>query len=233
MASRKAQRYDDSDSSDSSDSSPPPPKKRYVRTVPPPKAEAPPKEKKPRTRLPTGRRLEIIQNKERGIEDPEYSCSKSANGRYIVKKRAFPLDQSPHLDTTAGTMAIPDLQRVQTTLAPVKEPVKEIIPEKPAKDLQLSWINMQATVNDSLKRDLEALSAKYERLAEKEEKRKKEKKAKPPAPRSVPQPANVSLEIPPQQIPAQIPQKFQQPRAQPQLKVGQYARAKPLSLNQF
>jgi hypothetical protein len=222
MPARKAQRYDDSSSDDSSDSSEdisPPPKKKKA-----PAEKKPPAEKAPQIRLATGKRLEIISMKERGIEDPEYSCSKTTTGKWIVKRRKMPLDQSPHLDTTAGTMKIPDLQRV-----PTKEIPKEEIPqEKPKKDdLQLSWINMQATVNDSLKRDLVSLSEKYERLAQKEERRKKEKAKAPPPPKQIPQ-----------QIPPQIPPQYQAPvpqqvRSQPQLRTGQYARAKPISLNQF
>jgi hypothetical protein len=171
MSSRKAQRYDDSsDSSDSSSDEPPP--KRRVRKVVEPKKSDPkePKTSAPRVRLPQAKRMQVIQDKEKGIEDPEYSCSKSSTGRWTVKRRKMPIDQSPHLDTTAGTPQLP----LKVAVKLPEEAPKEVPQEKPKKeDLQISWINMQATVNDSLKRDLQTLSAKYERLAQKEEKRKK------------------------------------------------------------
>jgi hypothetical protein len=209
MSKRKAQKYDGTSSSTDSDT-------ESAEEVP--KKVRQPAKTQPRIRLPTGKRLEIISAKERGIEDPEYQASKSATGKWIVKKRKFPIDQSPRLDTTAGTPALKiEEKNVQE--------VVEIVPEKKKDDLQLSWINMQATVNDSLKRDLKALSEKYERLAQKEEKRKKETKlvGKTVAPKSAP---------PPQQSPP--PQRTEAPQRTPvQLRAGQYARARPISLSQF
>jgi hypothetical protein len=145
----------------------------------------------------------------------------------MVRMRKFPLDQSPHLDITAGQppMEIPTLQKVQAKTIPA---VEEIPVEKKKDDLQLSWINMQATVNDSLKRDLEVLSEKYEKLAQKEEKRKREKKVRNPPP--IPPSPIGSANLPPSMTP---PAPVQQTPVQRVLKTGQYQRSRPISLNQF
>jgi hypothetical protein len=165
--------------------------------------------KKVYERLASDKRAEIIKLKERGIEDPEYQATRSAAGRWTVKRRKIPIDQSPHLDTDAGTRPLPP----KATKPPEPEPAPEPAPKKD--NLELSWINMQATVNDSLKRDLEALSERYEKLAQKEEKRKKAKAkmAAQPAP------------PPPQPKPAAAP-------VQPQRR-GQYHRTERMSINQF
>jgi hypothetical protein len=172
--------------------------------------EDPPK--KTYQRLATDKRLAVIALKERGIEDPEYRATKSAAGRWTVKKRKVPIDQSPDLDRTAGHPTLPPVK------APAPEPAPE--PEVHKKDsLDLNWINMQATVNDSLKRDLETLSEKYEKLAQKEEKRKRLKaKMTPPPPQSRPMtPQNP----PPTQAPV------------PPAHRGLYRRASKLSITQF
>jgi hypothetical protein len=222
-----------SDSS-SSDEAPPPPKKEPRARKPqkpqdlhvkaPPGSDAEVKPKKVYQRLPNDKRQEIISLKERGIEDPEYQATRSPAGRWTVKKRKFPLDQSPHLDTTAGTAPI------RVTPGAFRAPPPEAAPApappppapEPKKDnLDLNWINMQTHVNDSLKRDLELLSEKYDKLAQKEEKRKKAKAkmaqvmARPPPQAPPPQP-----QAPPARAPVQ-------PRP------GLYHRADKLSIGQF
>jgi hypothetical protein len=176
------------------------------------------KPKKVYERLASDKRKEIISLKERGIEDPEYQATRSAAGRWTVKKRKIPIDQSPHLNTDAGTPPFPP--RAQAP-APVSVPASggshgpEPAPPPKKDNLDLNWINMQATVNDSLKRDLELLSERYEKLAQKEEKRNKAKEkivAKPAPP-------------PPQPKPAAAP-------VQPQRR-GQYHRTERMSISQF
>jgi hypothetical protein len=141
----------------------------------------------------------------------------------------------------------------------VKVPVQAVQDDVPAPlakkkdDLELNWINMQATVNDSLKRDLESLSEKYERLAQKEEKRKKEKKkAQAPPSQKAPPTVKIPPQIPPQYqqpIPQQQPRQVEQRVPAPygtmpyptsnytimprQLRPGQYQRGRPMSINQF
>jgi hypothetical protein len=99
---------------------------------------------------------------------------------------------------------------------------------------------MQATVNDSLKRDLESLSEKYERLAQKEEKRKKEKKkavketkAPPPSQPKVPL-QQIPQYQPPVAFPQPVPPQYRpsQPVIQRQLPPGQYRRP-GISISQF
>jgi hypothetical protein len=216
-----SKRYE-SDSSESSEEEKP--KKRVRKVVKkeepvkeaPEKAPTEPSEKKVYQRLAAEKRLEIISLKERGIEDPEYQATRSAAGRWTVKKRKFPIDQSPHLDTTAGTMQVPPTPVRPVFNQPVA-PVAQPVPEPVKKDnLDLNWINTQAMVNDSLKRDLEVLSEKYDKLAQKEEKRKRAKaKIVPPPP---------SMPVAPQ--PTQAP-------VQPQRRPGLYQRAGKLSINQF
>jgi hypothetical protein len=214
-----ARRKPISSSSSSSDSSsdeeyvpPPKPKAKTVKEVL--KKVEPPV---PRTqgKLAAAKRLEIITNKEKGMEDPDYACTKSATGRWNVRKRKFPIDQSPHLDVTAGQRPLP---------TPAPKAVEDGPPRAKKADFQLSWINMQEQVNDSLKRDLELLSERYDKLAQKEEKRKKEKKAEKPIPRPMP-----SF---PQQS---FPQSYgapSQPPPPPKLRAGQY-RAAPFSINRY
>jgi hypothetical protein len=192
------------------------------------KEEAPPK--KVYQRLGNDKRLEIISLKERGIEDPEYQATRSAAGRWTVKKRKFPLDQSPRIDNTMqapATRVTPVFS--QPAPAPsVPEPVAPPPQPAPKKDnLDLNWINTQAMVNDSLKKDLELLSDKYDKLAQKEEKRKKAKAkfAQPPPPAAQAPPPKAIPE------PASAPRPTQAP-VQPQRR-GLYRRGKPLNINQF
>jgi hypothetical protein len=54
---------------------------------------------KPRNRLAISRRTEIIQNKMRGIDDPEFCCTQNLKTKsWIVRKRKFPLDQTARHD---------------------------------------------------------------------------------------------------------------------------------------
>jgi hypothetical protein len=207
-----------SSSSDSEEEYLPPPKPK-AKTVSEALKKVEPPVPRTQAKLAAARRLEIITNKEKGIEDPEYSCTKSAAGRWIVRKRKFPIDQSPHLDVTAGQRPLP---------TPAPPPQGPEPPKAKKADFQLSWINMQSQVNDSLKRDLEVLSERYDKLAQKEEKRKREKKmTEKPIPRPMP-----SL---PQQSYAQqsFPQQsYAQAPPQPKLRAGQY-RAAPFSINRY
>jgi hypothetical protein len=166
-------------------------------------------------RLAAEKRLAVIALKEKGIEDPEYRATRSAAGRWTVKKRKFPIDQSPDLDRTAGSPPLRMPEPAPSPIAPEPAPQKK-------DSLDLNWINMQATVNDSLKRDLESLSEKYEKLAQKEEKRKrlKAKMTRPVTPQAPPQ------KPPPQTAPAQPP-------PQPHVRPGLYHRAGKLSISQF
>jgi hypothetical protein len=108
------------------------------------------------------------------------------------------------------------------TPEPIAAPPPAPEPVSKKDSLDLNWINMQTHVNDSLKRDLEVLSDKYEKLAQKEEKRKKLKAKMAQAARA-PQP-------PPHQPPPQNPAPTQAP-VQP--RPGLYRRQGKLSINQF
>jgi hypothetical protein len=204
-----------------------------------------PKKKAPvrkRIRLPLSRRTEIIQNKQRGYDDPEYCCTQNPKTKtWIVRKRKFPLDQTHRHDEPLSLKEE----------APVEEEVKEPVKEEKKDDLQLSWANMQASKNDGLTKQLTELSAKFDLLAEKYEKKKKAKamKAKPkeaPKPKFVATPDNDEYEYysedeppppPPEtrgrpatvskQIPRQVPPPPQK------LPVGIYRRASPFSISQF
>jgi hypothetical protein len=148
---------DDELSSDSSSSSEPKPKRKAV--------------KKPPTRIPAGKRTDIIAKKMQGIEDPEFTCTQNPGKKtWSVKRRRFPLDQTPQVNAQVGSLPSP--------LAPVT-PVAPVAHPAPSADMNVTWLNNQTVVNDSLKRTLEELSGKYEKLASKyEEKKKKVKKVK-------------------------------------------------------
>jgi hypothetical protein len=107
-----------------------------------------------------------------GIEDPEFNCVQNAHTKsWVVRRRKFPIDQTPRVNKQSGTLPP----------APVETPSQPQVqvPVHPPNDIAVSWLNQQATVNDSLKRDLEQLSQNYARLADKyEEKKKKVKKEK-------------------------------------------------------
>jgi hypothetical protein len=137
--------YSDSDS-DTRD------RRSRPKKAPKKKPEKAPQEKKPKapvTRIPTARRMEIIQKKQRGIDDPEYSCVQNANGSWRVSRRKFPLDQTPKIEQTSP----------------------------PSSDVHVTWMNMQQSVNDSLKGELAQLREKYEKISSKYEEGKKDKKA--------------------------------------------------------
>jgi hypothetical protein len=191
---------------------------------------------KPRNRLPISRRTEIIQNKMRGIDDPEFCCTQNPkNKSWTVRRRKFPLDQTIRHEA-------PIEVKKEVVVEEKKEPVKE---EK-KEDLELSWANMQASHNDGLAKQLAELSSKFDKISEKyEEKKKAKAKPKPPKPKPKPQPKETEYEYysddepaPPPPRPATAPRQTPPPMAQqrqlPQrLPVGVYRRAGPLSINQF
>jgi hypothetical protein len=205
-----------------------------------PKKQAPARK---RVRLPLSRRTEIIQNKQRGYDDPEYCCTQNPKTKtWIVRKRKFPLDQTHRHDEP-----LPLKKEVV-----VEEEVKEPVKEEKKDDLQLSWANMQASKNDGLTKQLSELSAKFDKLAEKYEKKKiaKAMKAQPkeaPKPKFVPAPEHEEYEYytdeeeekPPETRgrPATAPRQTPGPAAQipiPQrVFAGQYRRAAPISIAQF
>jgi hypothetical protein len=122
--------------------------KEKTTPLPPPAEQPKPTVKKAVVRLSTARRTEIIQNKQRGVDDPEYSCVQTAAGGWRVSKRKFPLDQTPKIETVAGPAG---------------------------HDVHVTWMNMQQTVNDSLKSELSLLREKYEKLSGKYEEGKSKK----------------------------------------------------------
>jgi hypothetical protein len=134
--------------------------------------KAPVKPRKPRERLPISRRTEIIQNKQRGIDDPEYCCTQNPKTKsWTVRKRKFPLDQ-----TIRHSEPIIPAKKVEKE----EEPVVEEEPAPPPKkkdDLELTWSNTQAR-NDKLTDMLAELSAKFDKLDEKREKAKAKRLAK-------------------------------------------------------
>jgi hypothetical protein len=91
--------------------------------------------------------MEIVQKKQSGIDDPEYSCVQTAGGGWRVAKRKFPLDQTPKIEKTSP----------------------------PGSDVHLTWMNMQQSVNDSLKGELAQLRDKYDKLSGKYEEKKTKK----------------------------------------------------------
>jgi hypothetical protein len=120
------------------------PKKKKVEK----KVEKNPVEKKKVVnRIPPARRMEIIQKKQSGIDDPEFSCVQTAGGGWRVAKRKFPLDQTPKIEKSSP----------------------------PGGDVHVTWMNMQQSVNDSLKGELAQLREKYDKLSGKYEEKKTKK----------------------------------------------------------
>jgi outer membrane murein-binding lipoprotein Lpp len=192
--------------------------------------------KKPRDRLPISRRTEIIQNKQRGIDDPEYCCTQNPKTKsWTVRKRKFPLDQTLRHDTPL--QLVPPKKEEPVVEAPVVE-------EKKKDDLELTWANTQAR-NDKLADLITELSAKFDKLDEKREKAKERARlAKLKAKKEAPKPiakkeeeySYYSDDEPPARpaVPAQRrPITAPQAPVMRKLPVGVYRRAGPLSISQF
>jgi hypothetical protein len=183
----------------SSDSySDPPPKKEKKKPQPLPTENAAPAlvDKPKRVKLSQSRRLEIITNKRNGIEDPEYSAVQNPDtGAWRVSKRKQFLSPTAKVESTSP----------------------------PGQDIHLTWMNMQASVNESLGNELERLSHKYEKLSHKYQDTKEKKKPKPESkvldlsdPEPPEEPPQPPPQQPPQRQPPQPPQRQQQPPPQPQ-----------------
>jgi hypothetical protein len=188
-----------------------------------------PKTEKPkRNRIPQSKRVEVIQKAIEGKLDPEYSAKKNGKS-WIVRRRDFPLDQTPKLDD-----AIPST----VNHAPPKPTPDEEPPKRRDDDLHLSYVNQQASINSKLSKDLESLSQKYDQLAEKYErhKRKKDDIRKYEAELR----ALMEDEEQKEKLRTEIKRKYSEPpRSQPQppqstappkMPVGKYARGRPLSI---
>jgi hypothetical protein len=220
---RKPQSSSSSDDYDESDNEPPP--------KPAKKEAAPPK----KIRIPVSQRNEVIQQKIRGIDHPDFSCVHNPSTQtWTVRRRKMPLDQSPKY-------------RDDPIPPPVHQPAPAPTPTPPPpkEDVNLTWINMQSHVNDSLKKELGSLAEKYDKLASKYEEKKKAKKL----PKKVvddpieddypheyrePQRRPVPPKQPPTQqryAPPPPQQRYAPPQPQPpKLKPGQYARGRALSI---
>jgi uncharacterized protein YdcH (DUF465 family) len=148
-------------SSDSYYSDEPKPPKKKQKKQPPPST---------RSRIPSSRRLEVISKKIQGVEDPEFSCVQNASKKsWVVRRRKFPLDQTPKIEAQSGT--VPPPQPVQQPEPPHQAPQQT--------NSNVSWLNQQPAGNDDLRRDLKMLADKFDRMADKyEEQKKKIKKAK-------------------------------------------------------
>jgi hypothetical protein len=128
-----------------------------------------------RARIAASQRLEIIAKKMQGIEDPQFKCIQNTRTKsWVVRKRKFPLDQTPKVDAHSGKVP--------------NSPLVPVVPETPShssNEVPVSWLNMQATVNDSLQKTIEKLSANYDKLSEKyvegKKRPKKETKTEKPA----------------------------------------------------
>jgi hypothetical protein len=116
---------------------------------------APPKQQ----RLTQARRNQIIANFELGSEDPEYSVTKSTDGRYTVRKRKTFFTPTAAVHT--GT---------------------------PNSEIALTWMNMQNELNEGLSKDLKKLKKNYEKLAAKYEEQNTTLPPPPPEPEPTPQP---------------------------------------------
>jgi hypothetical protein len=199
---RRTRRY----SSSSSDSEPPPPKKGKIsipKDDPPPPPPEPIVSKPKRVKLSSSRRLEIINNKRNGIEDPEYSAVQNPDtGAWRVSKRKTLVSPSAKVEATAGP---------------------------PNHDILVTWMNMQQNENQGLKEEIRRLGKKYEKIATKYEEKKKPKPEPEPKPEEQrpPMPSPMPTYIPP------LPQRNSPPQrlsARDRLK---YARRGPIDVSRF
>jgi hypothetical protein len=161
--SRRSRREPLSDYSSDSDYEPPPKKenkKQPKEKVPTENerssgtqsnAPEPVVSKPKRVKLSQSRRLEIIANKRNGIDDPEYSAIQNpATGSWRVCKRKEFLSPTSKIEASSP----------------------------PNQDIHLTWMNMQASVNESIGNELERLSKKYDKISAKYQEKKEKKQPK-------------------------------------------------------
>jgi hypothetical protein len=204
-----------SSSSSSDDIIPKTTDKKKVKSVPAP--EAP---KRARVRIPANRRLEVIQNKTNGIEDPEYEATRRGTS-WVVTRRKMPLDQTAKMQSPI----LPKKKPERPPPPPPPEPVK-----KKEENLHLSWANEQASITNSLKKDLTSLSEKYDELAQKYEKHKAKKQKKEDMKNIEATIVKKYHERPREAPPAPTPPPRPQTPAPQSMPPGKYKRARPLSI---
>jgi hypothetical protein len=195
-------------SADSSEPEPPKPVKKKPKAqplpvvepnqpVPSPKIEV----SQPRpVRLSKVQRDQIIADHQRGLQHPEYNVTQS-NGKFRVAKRRTPISPTANISVTTPMPA------------PTPQP-------------ELTWVNMQQTVNENITTELHKLRKKYKKLAGKyQDKKKKDSDlieqlfAGPPS----------SMPIPHELPPPPPPPPMRPPINRPSL----YTRNTPLNLNNY
>jgi hypothetical protein len=148
-------------------------KKREPKEQPPQQVvQSTPPPLPPSGRLNKARREYIIQNFTLGKEDPEYQCQKLANGSYRVTKRKSYFNATANVESGSTD------------------------------DVQMTWMNLQTQMNESLFKDIHKLRKRYDKLAD-----KYETAQRPPDP---PQ------QIIPQPVPQQPPPPPPKPQPTPQ-----------------
>jgi hypothetical protein len=137
----------------SEEEEPPAEKKKKKKKEKPPKVkegkirvkDEPQPPRKP-SRLSPSRRLQIIADKQKGIDDAEYEATQNpVTKTWRVQKRK--------------TLHSPSA-KVEATSTP---------PEAPDRDILVTWMNMQQSENQGLKAEMRKLGKKYEKLATKYE----------------------------------------------------------------
>jgi hypothetical protein len=125
--------------------------------------------------------MEVIAQKVKGIDDPEFSCVQNAKSKsWIVRRRKFPLDQTPRLEAQSGTPTPPS-HLVPTSEQPRQAPQQT--------DSNVAYLNQQPAANDDLRNYLKMLGDKFDHMADKyEEGHKKAKKQKPKEKKREPEP---------------------------------------------
>ena len=131
---------------------------------------APPqKPKRKRNTLSQGERFRLIQAFQNGKTDKYYNVvpDKKRQGEYRIVKRRKPLD-IPEIDVQVGQM--PD--KIETA-PPKSQTAGELLKEdKPS--VGIEFFSMQSNLNNSIQRELQSLSEKYDQLSKKFEKARRD-----------------------------------------------------------
>ncbi|MBR1734670.1 MAG: hypothetical protein IJ730_04390 [Alphaproteobacteria bacterium] len=129
----------------------------------------PPKPKRKRNNLSQGERFRLIQAFQNGKTDKYYNVvhDKKRQGEYRIVKRRKPLD-IPEIDEQVGEMPA-KIENEPPKTQTAGELLKE---DKPS--VGIEFFSMQSNLNNSIQRELQSLSEKYDQLSKKFEKSRRE-----------------------------------------------------------
>ena len=143
------------------------------------------KPKRKRNYLSAGKKFRLIQAYQNGKTDKYYNVipDKKRQGEFRIVKRRKPLDV-PEIDEQVGEVP-PKIESEPPKSTTAGELLKE---DKPS--VGVEFFSMQSNLNNSIQRELQSLSDKYDQLSKKFEKARREQpkvvKKLPPKPKAKP-----------------------------------------------